>query len=76
MKLTNDFHHTSVVVHLNGRDFLTAAQARRTRKTLCIEGCTCGGIAGERPAKQYDRQGGGACYLVGNQDGEALLIPW
>ena len=76
MKLPNDFHGTSIRIHLNGKDYLTARQVARAKKALCPGQCPCGsGICGERPAKQYDRQGDGACFLVGGQDGEALLIP-
>ena len=50
--LKNNFHHTEVCVRpliVNGRHYLSSGQVKRARNALCgIEGCTCGGEAGER----------------------------
>lgn len=70
MILHNDYHHRQVRVNLRGSTQLSPRQVRTARKVLCgIEGCTCGGIAGECPVIQsldgvpirlIPRQGGGA----------------
>ena len=47
--LTNNFHNTSVRIRANIGDELSQAQIRRSRQILCgFEGCTCGGLLGER----------------------------
>ena len=51
--LTNDFHGTATKVLarevLPGRIGLTYRQVRRAKRRLCgIQGCRCGGYAGER----------------------------
>lgn len=54
--LTNDFHNTATaVVATNGK--INARQARRAWHNLCgIDGCTCGGPAGERGGNWFVRQ--------------------
>ena len=51
--LKNDFHGTEAVVRINGNR-LTVRQLNRLHEQLCgIEGCTCGGYAGERGRQRY-----------------------
>lgn len=45
--LTNDFHHTSITLK-DKAGMLTADQVKKAKKTLCVEGCTCSGVAGAR----------------------------
>lgn len=62
VKLTNDFHNTSVTLHLKGSAedmrcgmYLSDHQIKRARKTLCgVKGCTCGGKVGERGKQNID----------------------
>ena len=72
MILRNDFHKTAIQVNLRGRNSLSAYKVRTAWKTLCgIKTCTCGGVAGERPAIQ----GGKEKYrLEACQDGTASVI--
>ena len=53
LKMKNDFHGTEAVVRVKGNR-LTVRQLNRLREQLCgIEGCTCGGYAGERGRQRY-----------------------
>lgn len=60
--LTNDFHNTAIRLRVNG-ERLSIHQMQRARRALCgVEGCICGGAAGERGGEYsvepiYDRWG-------------------
>lgn len=56
--LTNDFHGTEAAVrgdNMVGRGkALSAVTVRRTWRALCgIEGCTCGGVLGQRGPQSW-----------------------
>lgn len=52
VKITNDFHNTDYYLRVNQDNILTYTQIIRAKKHLCgIEGCTCGDVAGCRPAQ-------------------------
>lgn len=69
--LTNDFHNTGINLIL-ADDTLSAHQLRRARKALCgVQGCTCGGIAGER-GPQY-LPDGRRFQIEPQQDGSAIV---
>ena len=70
--LTNDFHNTevSLMARRTPRPELyeiTAAQVEKARQTLCgIDGCSCGGFAGERGAQAFivEGRGGGGAWIT------------
>ena len=48
LKLTNDFHNTSITLHVVGLR-LSAGQVRRARHALCgMASCDCSGYVGVR----------------------------
>jgi len=56
MRLHNDFHGTSVQINLRGGKAMSKYQVRRAWKALCgIKTCQCGGVAGERGARNAFR---------------------
>ena len=68
--LTNDFHGTEISLKRSTRHRLSAGQVKKARAALCgIEGCTCGGNAGER-GPQY-LPDGTRCVLIATEDGGA-----
>lgn len=65
--LYNSFHVTFLTLSADEYGCLSAGQVRKARKILCgIEGCTCGGSAGQRPVGQYgyEEQPDGGAYLA------------
>jgi hypothetical protein len=47
MTFRNDFHNTTVTVHLLSQESLTEVQKKRLRRELCgHKGCTCGVVCG------------------------------
>jgi hypothetical protein len=53
MNIRNEFHDTEVTLVARsvykGRWYLTRSQVNRARRVLCgIDGCTCGGLLGQR----------------------------
>ena len=45
----NDFHNTTARVRIHLGTELSHAKIRRVRKALCpSQGCTCGGVIGQR----------------------------
>ena len=73
IRLTNDFHNTEVTLK-DKAGKLSAAQVRKASKALCMEGCTCSGIAGTRGAQYWgkgeERQ---RVYLSARCDGGAEI---
>ena len=53
--LTNVFHKTEITLR-DKAGILSAEQVRKAKKTLCVEGCTCSGVAGTR-GRQYWGEG-------------------
>ena len=53
--LTNDFHKTEITLR-DKAGILSAEQVRKAKKTLCVEDCTCSGVAGAR-GKQFWGEG-------------------
>ncbi len=66
--LLNDFHQSLVRLRPRG-DRLSASQVKRARRVLCgYDGCTCGGVCGER-GRQPD-----TLAITGRPDGSAEII--
>lgn len=66
--LTNDFHNTSTIVHVDDRGWITERQLKRARKALCgVDGCSCGGDAGERGPQEHEAS---VCAMP---DGDAIV---
>ncbi len=78
MNIRNSFHNTEVTLVAGsvykGRWWLTRSQVNRARRVLCgVDGCTCGGLLGQRgsdglPAGveiSADTEGGVDVWTVG-----------
>lgn len=71
--LTNDFHNTEI--RLNDRcGLLSAAQVNRSKKALCIEGCTCSDSLGTRGPQFWGRgEERQQVWIADRQDGGAEI---
>lgn len=55
MYLKNDFHNTHTFVHADNIGSIPGARVIAAKKRLCgVDGCTCGGDAGETTVTDKD----------------------
>ncbi len=52
LTLINNFHNTSAKVYVANDNSISETQRKRVKAKLCgVQGCNCGGYAGERGGK-------------------------
>ena len=65
IKLTNDFHKTECNVRVRNDGRLSRSQVKAAWKKLCgSPHCTCGDVAGCRPAQVEELEQDGDCRLI------------
>lgn len=81
VKLSNDYHNTTVTLRVPEHGCISKRQVRRAELTLCgMDDCSCSGTLGERPALEigsdwWPTSYGGACLHFARADKPKSITP-